>query len=230
MVNNVFFEPGARTHWHTHEVAQVLYVLAGEGRVQSRDGTGSRCRSATPSTSRRARSTGTGLRRGATCSTSPSRSGETAGSDAVADDDYREATGSAGDAGAPQRPRDRCDLRARRHGLRDRFLRDPRHQLRRGAAVDGRCDGHGLVCPHGPQPGVGSRARHPRRGAVGAVTYFVAVRPVLAFDRFSFAWLVSTLGVALILENVAALIWGPTSRSFPALLTGTSGARSGARC
>ena len=40
VVNNVFFEPGARTHWHTHEVAQVLYVLAGEGRVQSRDGTG----------------------------------------------------------------------------------------------------------------------------------------------------------------------------------------------
>jgi quercetin dioxygenase-like cupin family protein len=41
MVNNVFFEPGARTHWHTHGFAQVLYVLAGEGRVQSRDGTGS---------------------------------------------------------------------------------------------------------------------------------------------------------------------------------------------
>ncbi len=40
VVNNVFFEPGARTHWHTHQVAQVLYVLAGEGRVQSRDGTG----------------------------------------------------------------------------------------------------------------------------------------------------------------------------------------------
>jgi len=58
--------------------------------------------------------------------------------------------------------------------------------------------------------------------AVGAVTYLIAVRPVLAFDRFSFAWLVSTLGVALILENGAALIWGPTSRSFPALMTGTS--------
>lgn len=39
VVTNVFFEPGARTHWHTHEVAQVLYVLAGAGRVQSRDGT-----------------------------------------------------------------------------------------------------------------------------------------------------------------------------------------------
>ena len=40
MVNNVFFEPGARTHWHTHDVAQVLSVVAGEGRVQSRDGSG----------------------------------------------------------------------------------------------------------------------------------------------------------------------------------------------
>jgi branched-chain amino acid transport system permease protein len=57
---------------------------------------------------------------------------------------------------------------------------------------------------------------------VGAATYLVAVKPVLAFDRFSFAWLVSTLGVALILQNGAALIWGPTSRSFPALLAGTS--------
>jgi quercetin dioxygenase-like cupin family protein len=44
MVNNVFFEPGARTYWHTHDVAQVLHVVAGEGRVQSRDGTGSKLR------------------------------------------------------------------------------------------------------------------------------------------------------------------------------------------
>lgn len=55
----------------------------------------------------------------------------------------------------------------------------------------------------------------------GVATYLVAVRPVLAFSRFSFAWLVSTLGVALILQNVAAIIWGPTSRSFPTLLNGT---------
>jgi branched-chain amino acid transport system permease protein len=41
---------------------------------------------------------------------------------------------------------------------------------------------------------------------------------VLAFDRSSFAWLVSTLGVALILQNLAAIIWGPTSRPFPPLL------------
>jgi branched-chain amino acid transport system permease protein len=56
----------------------------------------------------------------------------------------------------------------------------------------------------------------------GVVTYLVAVRPVLAFDRFSFAWLVSTLGAAVVLENIAALIWGPTSRPFPKLLYGTS--------
>jgi branched-chain amino acid transport system permease protein len=57
-------------------------------------------------------------------------------------------------------------------------------------------------------------------GVMGAATYFIAVKPVLAFNRFSFAWLVSTLGVALILENLAALIWGSTSRSFPTLLNG----------
>ena len=40
VVNNVSFEPGARTHWHRHEVAQVLYVVAGEGWIQCRDGEG----------------------------------------------------------------------------------------------------------------------------------------------------------------------------------------------
>ena len=30
-LNNVFFSPGARTHWHTHEQGQVLHVLAGQG-------------------------------------------------------------------------------------------------------------------------------------------------------------------------------------------------------
>lgn len=58
--------------------------------------------------------------------------------------------------------------------------------------------------------------------ACGVLTYVIAVRPVLAFDRFSFAWLVSTLGVALILENLAAIVWGPTSHSFPTLLNGRS--------
>lgn len=31
MINNVFFSPGGRTHWHTHEVGQVLHVTAGKG-------------------------------------------------------------------------------------------------------------------------------------------------------------------------------------------------------
>ena len=39
-VNNVFFEPGARTHWHSHEVGQVLHVTHGQGWVQLRDGAG----------------------------------------------------------------------------------------------------------------------------------------------------------------------------------------------
>jgi quercetin dioxygenase-like cupin family protein len=30
-INNVFFSPGARTYWHTHEAGQVLQVTAGCG-------------------------------------------------------------------------------------------------------------------------------------------------------------------------------------------------------
>jgi quercetin dioxygenase-like cupin family protein len=32
-INNVFFSPGARTHWHAHELGQVLHVTAGQGWV-----------------------------------------------------------------------------------------------------------------------------------------------------------------------------------------------------
>ena len=39
-VTTVIFEPGGRTYWHRHEVAQVLLVTHGEGRLQSADGTG----------------------------------------------------------------------------------------------------------------------------------------------------------------------------------------------
>jgi quercetin dioxygenase-like cupin family protein len=39
-VNNVFFEPGARTHWHRHQVGQVLHVISGEGWLQTRAGDG----------------------------------------------------------------------------------------------------------------------------------------------------------------------------------------------
>ena len=31
----VRFEPGARTHWHTHPLGQTLYFVSGVGRVQS---------------------------------------------------------------------------------------------------------------------------------------------------------------------------------------------------
>lgn len=56
----------------------------------------------------------------------------------------------------------------------------------------------------------------------GIVIYFIAVRPVLRYDRFSFAWLVSTLGVAIVIQSGAAIIWGPTSKGFPRLLDGKS--------
>lgn len=34
-INNVFFSPGARTHWHRHERGQILQVVAGKGWVQT---------------------------------------------------------------------------------------------------------------------------------------------------------------------------------------------------
>jgi len=36
----IFFMPGARTNWHVHPEFQILYVMAGKGRVRSSDGTG----------------------------------------------------------------------------------------------------------------------------------------------------------------------------------------------
>jgi len=38
MVNNVFFGPRSRTYWHTHDVGQILQVIAGSGFVVTRDG------------------------------------------------------------------------------------------------------------------------------------------------------------------------------------------------
>jgi branched-chain amino acid transport system permease protein len=58
--------------------------------------------------------------------------------------------------------------------------------------------------------------------AVAVLAYLIAVRPILALNRFSFGWLVSTLGFAAVVENAAAYIWGPTSRPFPAFLNETS--------
>ena len=54
--------------------------------------------------------------------------------------------------------------------------------------------------------------------AIGVVSYFVAVRPILKADRFSFGWMVSTLGFGLALENAIAYVVGPRSRAFPPLL------------
>jgi branched-chain amino acid transport system permease protein len=57
---------------------------------------------------------------------------------------------------------------------------------------------------------------------LGVLSYLIAVRPILAFNRSSLGWLVSTLGFAVIVENAAAYIWGPTSQAFPLMLQGTS--------
>jgi quercetin dioxygenase-like cupin family protein len=40
LINNVFFAPGARTHWHTHHQGQILVITAGGGRARARDGSG----------------------------------------------------------------------------------------------------------------------------------------------------------------------------------------------
>jgi quercetin dioxygenase-like cupin family protein len=34
-LHNVIFEPGARTHWHSHPGGQTIFVLGGRGRIQS---------------------------------------------------------------------------------------------------------------------------------------------------------------------------------------------------
>jgi quercetin dioxygenase-like cupin family protein len=38
-IATVHFAPGARTHWHTHEGGQILFVIAGQGLVGDLDGT-----------------------------------------------------------------------------------------------------------------------------------------------------------------------------------------------
>lgn len=43
-INNVHFQPGGRTYWHTHGLGQVLVVTAGEGFVFDRTGFGARIR------------------------------------------------------------------------------------------------------------------------------------------------------------------------------------------
>jgi len=38
--NLIYFEPCARTNWHSHPEFQILYVVAGNGRIKSMDGSG----------------------------------------------------------------------------------------------------------------------------------------------------------------------------------------------
>jgi branched-chain amino acid transport system permease protein len=63
---------------------------------------------------------------------------------------------------------------------------------------------------------------------VGVLTYLIAVQPVVKYDRLSFSWLASTLGVALVLENGAAAIWGTSTGPFPALLNNNTVTIAGA--
>jgi quercetin dioxygenase-like cupin family protein len=38
VINNVFFSPGARTYWHSHEHGQILIVISGSGLICARGG------------------------------------------------------------------------------------------------------------------------------------------------------------------------------------------------
>lgn len=38
VINNVYFSPGARTYWHSHERGQILIVISGSGLICSRGG------------------------------------------------------------------------------------------------------------------------------------------------------------------------------------------------
>ena len=59
MINNVFFAPGGRTHWHSHERGQMLNVIAGSGWVCLAGEKPRRIRAATWCGFRRASGTGT---------------------------------------------------------------------------------------------------------------------------------------------------------------------------
>lgn len=37
-MQSVYFTPGSRTAWHAHPNGQIIHVVAGEGRIQQRDG------------------------------------------------------------------------------------------------------------------------------------------------------------------------------------------------
>jgi quercetin dioxygenase-like cupin family protein len=43
-INDVFFAPGGRTHWHRHDGPQILVVVSGRGHAYTRDGEGGEIR------------------------------------------------------------------------------------------------------------------------------------------------------------------------------------------
>lgn len=71
---------------------------------------------------------------------------------------------------------------------------------------------HHVATPWAVIAGIGTSA------VLSLVVYAIGIGPVLRFSRFSFAWLVSTLGLGIIIESLAAVIWGVGSLPFPALL------------
>lgn len=65
--------------------------------------------------------------------------------------------------------------------------------------------------------------------ALGVVVYFVAIWPVVkGGSRGGFSWLVSTLGMAVILPAVFAQVYGTQSRGFPPLLASARETLAGA--
>ena len=53
-------------------------------------------------------------------------------------------------------------------------------------------------------------------GVLGVLLYFAAVRPF--FGASSTAWVMSTIGFGIILQNTALAIWGPSSMAMPSPL------------
>ena len=80
LINNVFFAPGARTHWHTHDQGQILVVTSGEGRARARDGSGGKLTAGDVVWIPPGEEHWHGAAPAATCSTWRSRSAATTGS------------------------------------------------------------------------------------------------------------------------------------------------------
>jgi branched-chain amino acid transport system permease protein len=55
-------------------------------------------------------------------------------------------------------------------------------------------------------------------GIVGALTFLIAIRPVLRDTRVPFAWLVTTLGASIVIQSIVALTFGTEARSLPPMV------------